>query len=109
MGADWRVVGIFIALGLFGVAYNRLIAWMEREGHTTGYLAFLVAFGVAVTGVGWGLITRRWGDVLLLCGCFVASGTPMIIGSMARYMRARARDRAAEREVMRRALGGRTC
>ena len=107
MGLDWTVVGALAGLMVFGVVYNALVAWMERQGHTEGYVAFLVALGVAVTLLGWGLITRHWQDVLLLLCCFVASGTPMLLGSVTRYMAQRARDRAAERAAVQKAMRGR--
>jgi hypothetical protein len=107
MGLNWPIVGALAGLLLFGLAYNHVVAWMEREGHTEGYTAFLVCIGVGITVLGWGVMTRRWDDMLLLLGCFVASGVPMVLGSVARYMRARARDRAAERAALQKVLRGR--
>jgi hypothetical protein len=106
MGVIWPVIGI-AGLLVFGVVYNHLVGWMEHEGHIEGYVAIMVCVGVAFTMLGWGLITWRWNDVLLLLGCFVATGTPMVVGSVWRHMQARARDRAAEREALRKVLRGR--
>lgn len=108
MGVNWGLIAVVIGLLLFGMVYNRVVGWMEREGHADGYVAFLVCAGVGATLLAWGLLGQRWNDVLLLLALFMASGLPMILGSMARHMRARARDRAAERADVQKVLRGRT-
>jgi uncharacterized membrane protein YjfL (UPF0719 family) len=71
-------------LFVFGMLYNALTAWMERNGYDRGYTAFLVVGGVAVTvvAVHWAI---GWQAVLVLLLAFAASGIPMIIGSMMRH------------------------
>ncbi len=81
------IAAIFFALTLFGVGYNALIAWMEHKGYTEGFLSLIVAFGVAVTLGGVGILSIQ--AALLALGAFVATGTPMIVGSIARYIKAR--------------------
>jgi predicted PurR-regulated permease PerM len=83
---------VFLVLAIFGMAYNYLVQRLERQGHDRGYMGLIVAFGCAVTLAGAGLIVGidRIAWVFL---CFVASGTPMIIGSIARHCRARAKQR----------------
>lgn len=85
---DYGVISaVFLGLLLFGIAYNSLVAWLERRGYTEGYLSLIVAFGVAMTLVGVAVLSIQ--GALLTLGAFIASGTPMIIGSIARYLKAR--------------------
>lgn len=69
----------------------------ECQNYHHAYLSFLVTAGILVT------VTATYpligGYVLIVLGAFVASGTPMIIGSMYRYMKfceAEERQRAEE-------------
>ena len=88
IGADFGVIlAVFLALVLFGIGYNALVAWLERKGYTEGYLSLIVAFGVTVTLAGVAILSIH--AALLTLGAFVASGTPMIIGSIVRYLRKR--------------------
>lgn len=82
-----EVSAVFMALVLFGIAYNALVGWLERRGYTEGYLSLIVAFGVAATLGGAAILSIP--AALLTLGAFVASGTPMIVGSIIRYLRAR--------------------
>jgi len=85
-------VPILLALAVFGIVYNRWVERLERRGHDRGYMGLIVALGCTVTLVGAviivGLDPIRW-----VFACFVASGTPMVVGSISRYCRARARQR----------------
>jgi len=69
---------------LFGIAYNMLIEWIEKQGWSEGMASIEVMFGVVVTlliaqfAVGWQAVV----SITLI---FVATGSPMIIGSLLRY------------------------
>lgn len=89
-GAVWAV---FFGLLLFGIGYNALVAWLERKGYTEGYLSLIVALGVAMTLAGVAALNIE--AALLALGAFAASGTPMIIGSIWRYLRRREEARRA--------------
>ena len=88
IGADFGVIlAVFFGLVLFGIGYNSMVAWLERKGYTEGYLSLIVAFGVFITLCGIAILSIP--AALLTLGAFVASGTPMIIGSIVRYLRKR--------------------
>jgi uncharacterized membrane protein len=87
---------VLIALFIFGIGYNWLVAKLEHQGHDRGYMGFIVAFGCAVTLLGLGAIVG-WEPVAWAFTCFAASGIPMIAGSIRRHVRARAK---ARREVL---------
>jgi len=107
-GVWFWVVGCVGAVGLavFGVLYDCWVAVLERQGHDRGYMAFVVALGSLVTlcvgGVVLGALAGplvglvAWG--VMVC-CFVASGIPMIIGSVRRHVRARDAGERAWREL----------
>jgi hypothetical protein len=82
-----QILAVYLALALFGVGYNALIAWAERTGYIEGFVSFSVAFGVAITLVMTAVFDVRF--AVLTAGAFFASGIPMVIGSMLRYARAR--------------------
>lgn len=73
------IAAVFFGLLLFGVGYNAFVAWLERRGYTEGYLSLIVSFGVAMTLVGVAILNIQ--AALITLGAFIASGTPMIIGS----------------------------
>lgn len=85
-------VPILLALAAFGVVYNRWVESLERQGHDRGYMSLIVSLGCAVTLAGAGFIVGLK-PVLWALACFVASGIPMIIGSVGRYCRARAQQK----------------
>lgn len=87
------ILAVFGALVAFGIGYNAFVAWAERKGYTEGYLSLMVALGVAVTLTGAAILD--WRAAMLVLVCFAASGTPMIIGSIWRYLRLRASARRA--------------
>jgi len=102
---DLRVFGaVLFGLFCFGVGYNAWVARLEHEGGDRGYMGFIVAVGVAVTGLGFVLIVNSLGLGLVLLACFVASGLPMIVGSVQRHVRARAREEQRAREDARGSL-----
>lgn len=77
---------VLTCLFLFGVLYNFFIEWLERWGYHSGYVAFLVVGGTAVTLAGAssliGLNATLW-----VMACFIASGLPMVLGSCSRHAR----------------------
>ena len=81
---------VFVALFVFAVAYDVVVGWAENKGYIEGVVSLFVVFGVAVTLVGVAFIDF---DAALLCFyAFVASGTPMIFGSLRRYVVARRKE-----------------
>lgn len=95
MGERFAIVAI--ALMAFGAAYNWLVERLEQRGWDRGYTALLVAFGVAITLAGYAVVAGLEA-ALTVAGLFVASGTPMLLGSMLRHMRQREADERAARE-----------
>lgn len=95
----WQDFGLILAgLFLFGVGFNWLTELAERRGWIEGYTALFVVIGVAVTVAGTGFVIG-WLHVLYLMLAFGASGLPMIVGSIARYVRARERAQKELRNV----------
>jgi len=86
---------LFLALLLalvFGVAYNLLVTRLNRCGDTEPYTAILVVGGVLITLAFTALfIPRR--AALITVAFFIATGAPMMIGDIVRYMRKRERGR----------------
>jgi predicted tellurium resistance membrane protein TerC len=89
------LAALYMALLIFGIGYNALTSWAERRGYTKGYLSLFVAFGVAVTLVA--TVVVSWQFALITTGAFIASGLPMILGSIWRHVR----DREKELERLR--------
>ena len=85
-------VPILLTLAVFGCIYNRWVESLEKKGHDRGYMSLIVSLGCAVTLAGAGLIVGLK-PVLWALACFVASGVPMIVGSISRYCRARTQQR----------------
>lgn len=81
------IAAVYLGLALFGVGYNALVEWLERKGYTEGFLSLIVALGVAITLIGVAVLSVQAAILTLLA--FTASGTPMIAGSILRYLRAR--------------------
>ena len=90
-GAIWGVFGLLLA---FGTLYNALVAWAERKGYTEGYMSLVVALGVGVTLGGVSILSIEAAVLTLIC--FIASGAPMIVGSIVRYLK----KREAARQVL---------
>lgn len=70
---------------MYGLAYNSLVNYLGERLH--GYTALMVAGGVLVTLAGAAMIS--WQAAGLVLACFVASGTPMILGDIARTVERR--------------------
>lgn len=83
---------------MFGVIYNQFVAWIESEGHDRGYLAFLVVIGVGITIAGYGLDVG-YNLAERLFWYFMASGTPMIAGSVWRFWRKRQQEESVIRHI----------
>ena len=91
IGTNWGLLAaIYLGLLLFGVGFNALIAWTERKGYLQGYTSLFVALGVSVTILAMTLIDPSF--ALATLGAFVASGAPMIAGSIWRHMMERERQ-----------------
>ena len=97
LSAIWAVM---LALTIFGIAYNSLVAYLERRGYAEGFLSLIVAAGVFVTLAG--LAVLSWQAALLALVSFTASGTPMIVGSIIRYLQKREEARRALLEELKR-------
>lgn len=80
-----------LSLLLFGLAYNWLTAWLEQTGRNKGYTAFLVVVGTLVTVLAT-IPLIGFTNALVVLGAFVFSGSPMILGSIWRYMNERAEE-----------------
>jgi hypothetical protein len=86
-----QLLVIYASLVLFGIGFNAVTAWAERRGYIEGFTSLMVVIGVAVTLTPFLILDC---SVLYVVGGFVCSGLPMIIGSIGRYMRMRARAQA---------------
>jgi hypothetical protein len=84
----WLMGAVLAALVMFGMAYNALMAILGSRAE--GYSALFVAVGTLFTLLGAFYTTQfapaPWWVVL---ACFVASGTPMILGDLVRAERRR--------------------
>jgi len=81
------ILAVFFALVIFGILYNNLVMWLENHGYTEGFLSLIVAAGVLGTLFGIAVLSIQ--AALIALGAFVATGTPMIVGSISRYIKAR--------------------
>jgi hypothetical protein len=80
-------ITVFLMLFLFGIGYNWAVGEFERRKYLEGYVSLAVVAGVLVTLGGVAVIDLR--AALLSLGAFAASGSPMIAGSVWRYIKAR--------------------
>ncbi len=97
MKLGWQHAAVTATLFVFGLAYNWFIEEIERRGLDRGYTALLVVAGVAVTvTVTIPLIGLEAAVTLTLA--FVASGMPMIVGSILRHVRERAQEEEINRQ-----------
>ena len=93
MEIDQKLLIALIILHGVSWLYNVLIAWLAREGYLDGFVSISVVVGVAYTVA----FVAPWiGSevVTLLALAFIASGSPMLVGSMARYVHQRRREQA---------------
>lgn len=92
-----------LALVVFGILYDQLVSWLERKGWSRGGTSLLVVCGTLVTLAAASVVIGI-DDVLLMLGLFAASGTPMIVGSLVRYILARAENERKLEELARKLL-----
>jgi ACR3 family arsenite efflux pump ArsB len=78
-------IAVFLGLMLFGISYNAFVTHIEHKSE--GYMSLIVAAGVLVTLIGVSILSIK--AALLALGAFIATGTPMIIGSITRYIQKR--------------------
>lgn len=99
-GIDPLLIGlVMMGLFLFGVGFNWLIATLGDLAE--GYTSILVVGGVCATLLGLAVLDTR--AALLAVILFIASGLPMIIGSIWRTIKVRkAAIEAAKREIEKR-------
>lgn len=101
----YQLIIACLVLALFGMGYNAWVAHLKRNGDDRGFMSLIVVVGCAVTGVVFGLATDPW-LILPFLLCFGASGTPMALGSIHRYIDERRRAQAELDASTRRRLGG---
>jgi len=99
MVSEISITNLIIGIGLllFGIGYNHLVGWLERQGFEEGYTAILVVGGVLITLLA--SIPMVGGQIFLtMLICFSASGAPMVFGSWRRYCDRRNRERELARQ-----------
>ena len=86
----WRVL---LFLAATGVLYDALVSYVQEQlPDRHGVTSWLVVGGVLWTIFGIGILLGVR-DMIVVMLCFMASGSPMIAGSMLRYWRERERVR----------------
>jgi hypothetical protein len=91
------IMAILLGLVLFGVIYNLLVDFLTSHQFAEGFMSILVAFGVFGTLIGIAFIS--WPVALMAFAGFAASGLPMIVGSITRYVRKRAKEQEHYRKI----------
>jgi Kef-type K+ transport system membrane component KefB len=91
------ILAVYLVLVLFGIGYNHTVAWWERQKYIEGFTSLAVVLGVLMTLGGVAVVD--WQSALLALGAFAATGTPMIVGSILRYVRARREAQDYERQA----------
>jgi len=87
---------VFLSLFIFGIFYNALVNWVETKGYDEGYMSLIVALGVGITLAGVAILSIQ--AALLSLAAFICTGSPMIAGSISRYMQRREAHLKALRE-----------
>jgi len=90
-------VAVFAGLAFFVVLYNSFLGWMSNHKYHEGFTSLLVIVGVVVTVGGCGFLIGWQAMGTLLLG-FVASGTPMVVGELGRYVVRRSKAQKALRD-----------
>lgn len=80
----------FTAAFAFGVGFNALVTWLNRRGHSEGYTALLVVTGTLATILAC-TPHLGWRTTAVLIAHFAASGSPMVLGDIQRYVESRQR------------------
>ena len=82
-------ISVCFGLVSFGISFNQLYNLGKRHGWTEPYTALWVALGVAITTTGIALldvlIDLNAGLIALIA--FACTGSPMIVGDAARYVK----------------------
>ena len=87
-GHDWGIIwAVYLSLLLIGIFYNLLVAWLEKNSYSEGYVSVLVVIGVGITLAGVAVID--FDTTVIVAMAFIFSGFPMIVGSIWRYMERR--------------------
>lgn len=88
IGQTFGHLSVLLGLFLFGLVYNAFVAWIERHKAGEAITSLLVAFGALITIGGIHLLELVWDlpAAVLALLAFAASGTPMIIGSLWRFV-----------------------
>lgn len=81
------IMAVFLGLLLFGILYNLLVEYLISKRYAEGFMSLVVACGVMMTLAGVAILSLP--AALLVLFAFFASGLPMIVGSITRYMRLR--------------------
>lgn len=93
------LAAIYLGLFVFGCFYNWGVTWAVRNKYTEGYMGFIVAFGVGITLLPFLFLGQV--NVWWVYGAFVASGVPMILGDVWRYLVLRRMEKEHERQAAR--------
>jgi hypothetical protein len=99
-----KAVVLLLVLMAFGIGYNAMIARAERRHYLEGFTSLAVAAGVGFTLIIVAIYDWR-AAVTVLIG-FAASGVPMIVGSIMRYIKLRNEEQEHERQTARMAQPG---
>ena len=98
------ILAILAVLVLFGILYNSLIGWAERKHYLEGFTSLAVALGVLITLGGVAVVS--WQAALITLAAFIATGSPMIAGSIWRYIQMRRKEQKHVRQAARMAKPG---
>jgi len=85
------ILAVICLLALFGIAYNWMVGHLGRR--LEGFTSLAVALGVLGTLALVAIIS--WKAALISLVGFLASGAPMVIGSVSRYINRREEARKA--------------
>lgn len=104
MGIEWDRFGAQLGIALVcGIVYNLVVAHLEKKGYDKGLTSLLVVVGCAFT-IGLAGLQIGWTAMWIVVAFFGATGTPMIVGSLARFVRERAAEIQAVRAAINRML-----
>lgn len=92
-------LGVMIGALAFGVVYNQLISWLEKNGRAEGYTALLVVGGVLFSLALAGLFIGLEAFLVSLL-IFTLTGTPVALGSFWRHTEERKRAEEGTREII---------
>lgn len=96
----------FLALNVFGIAFNWFVGWCQRMGYERGFTSMFVVGGVLVTGLVFGWVMQSAELVGILAALFFADGLWMVIGAWVRYADERAEATRRDVGLIEKMLGG---